>query len=133
MVPMDSSRTVRAGFCLDFLSRGISRLALIESEKQVVAEFKKFALENKDSDSAKFRGNIYEYLIHRRFRDADLPKSLKGKHLGDKSAFEIPLPKKAKKDIPPPKKPKKKIPIKIKVESAFRKLEDIELVPGQPL
>ena len=145
MIPMDFSPTVRSDFCLDFLSREISRLALIEAHEQVVAEFKKFALENNDSDSAKFRGNIYEYLIHRRFKTARLPNSLKGKHLGDKSAFEIPLPKKPKEDIPLPKKPKKTIPLRnkpqkkiplneeIKVESAFRKLEDIEIVPGQPL
>ena len=118
MAPMDSSRTVRAGFCLDFLSRGISRLALIESEKQVVAEFKKFALENKDSDSAKFRGTIYEFLIHRRFKNAPfqpLPEILNGKHLADGSDFEITLPS------------------NINVKESFRKLEDIVLVLGQAL
>ena len=118
MVPIDFSRTVRAGFCLDFLSREIARLALIGLEQQVVADFKKFALENNDSDSAIFRGNIYEYLIHRRFKNAPLqplPEILRGKRLVDGSDFEIPLR------------------LSIDVEEPFRKLEDIVLVQHQAL
>jgi hypothetical protein len=69
-----STRGAESYFTLDFLSREISRQVLFEAKEQVVAEFKKFALENNDPDSAKFRGNIYEHLIHRHFKNASLPK-----------------------------------------------------------
>ena len=95
MIPL--KHTSRAGdvdFRLEFLSGEISRMVLFEAKKHVVAEFKRFALENDDPDSAKFRGDIYEHLIHRRFKEKSLPGSLSGKRLADGSAFEIPLPKK---------------------------------------
>jgi hypothetical protein len=48
-------------FSLNFLSSEISKMILLEAHDQVVAKFKEFALENTDSLSSKFRGNIYEY------------------------------------------------------------------------
>ena len=115
MIPKRSSRSVVAGFCLDFLSQEISRLVLFEAKEQVVAEFKRFALENNDPDSAKFRGNIYEHLIHRHFKNASLPEILQGKRLVDGSEFDIPLPS------------------PIGIEAAFQKLEGIVLVLNQAL
>eukprot|EP00475_Leptophrys_vorax_P035074 TRINITY_DN5741_c0_g1_i13.p1 TRINITY_DN5741_c0_g1~~TRINITY_DN5741_c0_g1_i13.p1 ORF type:complete len:479 (+),score=108.97 TRINITY_DN5741_c0_g1_i13:421-1857(+) len=115
MSPMFSTASGDSDFVLDFLSREISRLVLYEAKEQVVAEFRKFALENNDPDSAKFRGNIYEHLIHRRFKNSSLPEILSGKCLDDSSPFEI------------------VIPLNIHMGPAFRKLEDIVLVLNQAL
>jgi hypothetical protein len=113
MSPNRSSRSVRADFSLDFLSREISRLALFEAKEQVIAEFKRFALENNDPDSAKFRGNVYEHLVHRHFKHASLPQILSGKRLDDGSTFNIPFPS------------------PIFIGAAFHKLDDIVLTGNQ--
>jgi hypothetical protein len=78
MSPMFSTPSGATSFTVDFLSREISRLVIYEAKEQVVAEFKKFALDNSDPVSAKFRGNIYEHLIHRCFKNSLLPEILSG-------------------------------------------------------
>jgi hypothetical protein len=83
------------GYSLNFLSNEISTMVLIETHHSVVAEFKRFALENSDPDSAKFRGNIYEYLFHRMFIKEKFPESIRGYSLAAKrNSFEILLPQK---------------------------------------
>jgi hypothetical protein len=115
MSPNKVSGSCRADFSMEFLSGYISRLVMYEAQEQVVAGFKKFALENDDPDSAKFRGNIYEHMIHLRFKNSTLPARVSGKCLDSGSIFEIVF------------RPN------IKIASPFHKLEDIELTLDQAL
>lgn len=52
-------------FTVSFLSAHIADLVIGSAQDEVKAEFKLFALNHTDSDSSKFRGNIYEFFIHR--------------------------------------------------------------------
>jgi hypothetical protein len=86
MIPMTSNRGGRFNFILDFLSSQIAWKVVNQANEEVLAAFKKFALENNDAYSAKLRENIYEQLIHRQFIRKTVKSPLKGKNLADAKA-----------------------------------------------
>lgn len=62
--PRSSEMGGASAFTVSFKSSYISDMILNKCKEDVKKAFKTFALEHSDTDSAKFRGNIYEFFVH---------------------------------------------------------------------